>query len=94
MTEKKAYKNGQPISKVEDQRMTFFFRTGIVKAEGGYVNGLMEGEWRFYREDGQLWQVGHFKADSKHGDWIRYDRQGNIEYQEVFDTGKKMRKSK
>ena len=86
------YKNGQIISKIENNRLTYYFKTGIVKAEGAFLAGMMEGEWRFYREDGQLWQVGHFEAGEKHGSWIRYDRNGLIEYDELFVNGKKGKK--
>ena len=47
----------------------------------------MEGEWIFYRETGQLWQVGNFINGQKHGPWIRYDKQDVLEYQEDFDHG-------
>ena len=51
----------------------------------------MEGEWKFYRETGQLWQVGNFKEGQKHGFWIRYDRKGELEYQEKFKDGNLMK---
>lgn len=86
------YKNGQPISKIENQVKTYYFKTGIIKAQGVCINDSMEGEWRFFRENGQLWQVGNFRENLKHGEWIRYDRQGNVEYQEFFEHGKQIRK--
>jgi antitoxin component YwqK of YwqJK toxin-antitoxin module len=46
----------------------------------------------FYRETGQLWQIGHFRDNQKHGSFIRYDRQNRIEYEEKFDNGKIIRK--
>jgi antitoxin component YwqK of YwqJK toxin-antitoxin module len=92
MQDPNTYKNGQIISKIENNRLTYYFKTGIVKAEGAYLDGMMEGEWKFYRENGQLWQVGHFKAGEKHGSWIRYDRDGHIEYDELFVNGKKGKK--
>ena len=92
MQDPKTYKNGQIVSQAENNRLTYYFKTGIVKAEGAYLNGMMEGEWRFFREDGQLWQVGHFVAGEKHGSWIRYDRSGQIEYDELFVNGKKGKK--
>jgi antitoxin component YwqK of YwqJK toxin-antitoxin module len=92
MIGEKTYKNGQIVSKLENDRLTYYFKTGIVKAEGAFLDGLMEGEWRFFREDGQLWQVGHFWAGEKHGSWIRYDRNGQVEYDEQFVNGKKGKK--
>lgn len=53
-----------------------------------FINKAMEGEWKFYRESGQLWQVGTFNKGEKHGRWIRYDKQENLEYDETFENGK------
>ncbi|MCD8506048.1 MAG: hypothetical protein LRY37_02795 [Alkalibacterium thalassium] len=52
----------------------------------------MEQEWIFYRKTGELWQVGHFKADQKHGRWLRYSRDGEVEYDEQFENGKQLKK--
>jgi antitoxin component YwqK of YwqJK toxin-antitoxin module len=48
----------------------------------------MEGEWIFYRETGQLWVVGNFKNNKKHGSWVRYDKNDKIEYNENFENDK------
>lgn len=87
MLEKKFYANGQKIYDLDGDRLTFYYKNGTVKAEGPYPKA-MEGEWRFYRETGQLWQIGNFKNDQKHGLFIRYDRNDKIEYQENFENGK------
>jgi len=49
---------------------------------------MMDGEWKFYRESGQLWQVANFKNNMKHGLWVRYDRNGKEEYREIFENNK------
>jgi len=63
-----------------------------VKAKGLSVHDLMEGEWIFFRETGQLWQLGHFNGGQKHGSWIRYDKQDVLEYQEFFEFGVQRKK--
>ena len=83
----KTYSNGQKTYEQSGDQLTYYFKNGKVKAEGRSVHELMEGEWIFYRETGQLWQVGNFKGGQKHGPWIRYDKQDVLEYQEVFDHG-------
>jgi len=88
MLEKKLYANGQPVYKLADGMLIFYYKNGTVKAEGPYPDNMMEGEWRFYRESGQLWQIGNFKNNQKHGSWIRYDRNNNVEYQETFEHNK------
>lgn len=52
----------------------------------------MEGEWKFYRETGQLWQIGNFKEGQKQGSWVRYDKKDKLEFQENFDRGKLVKK--
>ena len=57
MHDKKNYANGQPVYELADNKLTYYFKNGKVKAFGPFINNLMEGEWIFYRETGQLWQV-------------------------------------
>jgi antitoxin component YwqK of YwqJK toxin-antitoxin module len=88
MLDKKNYANGQKANELTGDKLTWFFKNGNVKAEGLFINNLMEGEWRFYRETGQLWQVGNFRHGTKNGSWVRYDKKDQVEYQEVFEKGK------
>lgn len=92
MLDKKEYANGQKVYELKDDHLTFYFKNGRVKAEGDYQDSLMEGEWKFYRETGQLWQVGSFKKGEKNGAFTRFNRNNEIEYQETFEGGKKVKK--
>lgn len=87
MLGKKTYANGQKVYELSGIKLTYFFKNGTLKAEGAYENEMMEGEWKFYRETGQLWQIGNFKNNKKHGNWIRYNRDDEIEYQKTFNEG-------
>ena len=89
---KDTYVNGQKIYVIEGNILTFFLKDGKVKAQGLFENGMMQGEWRFYRATGQLWEIGHFKDDKKDGSWIRYDKNDQVEYNEVFKDGKILKK--
>lgn len=88
MMKNKEYINGQKTHEQIGEKLTYFYKDGKVKAEGVSINDLMQGEWKFYRESGQLWQVGNFKNNQKHGKWVRYDKQGHLEYDETFQDGK------
>jgi antitoxin component YwqK of YwqJK toxin-antitoxin module len=90
MMKNKTYSNGQKTFEQVGDELTYFFKNGKLKAEGISSNGIMEGEWKFYRETGQLWQVGNFEEGQKHGSWIRYDKKGKLEYEETFTNGKLM----
>ena len=88
MHDKKTYANGQSIKSQEGEQLSYYFKTGIIKARGLFIEGQMEGEWKFYRETGQLWQIGHFKNEVKNRSWLRYDKVGKLEYDKVFENGK------
>ncbi len=92
MIDKKAYSNGQKTSEQAGDKLTYFFKDGKIKAEGISIKGIMEGEWKFYRETGVLWQIGNFKNGKKNGSWVRYNKNDQLEYQETFDNGKCVRK--
>jgi antitoxin component YwqK of YwqJK toxin-antitoxin module len=88
MITNKTYKNGQKITSQKGDAFTYFFKSGIIRAQGKMVGGVMEGKWIFNRGTGELWQIGHFKANQKHGRWVRYDRKGKPEYDEEFENSK------
>lgn len=92
MQEKTHYKNGQIIRELNENRMTYYYKSGAKKAEGDFFNGKMQGEWSFYNENGVLLQIGHLKDDIKDGSWVRLNQHGEIEYNEVFQMGKKVKK--
>lgn len=92
MHDKPYYTNGQAVYKNENNWMTYYYKSGKIKADGPFENDQMEGEWKFYRETGQLMQIGNFKNNQKHGAWIRFDKNDQIEYNEVFEDGKIIKK--
>lgn len=85
---KKEYANGQKVFEQEGDILTYFYKSGGIKARGISLDGIMQGEWTFYRETGQLWQIGNFKDNQKHGSWIRYNKKDQVEYNENFEKGK------
>ncbi len=93
MEREKTYANGQPVSSQRGNILTYYFKSGVVKATGPVQSDLtMDGRWVFYRENGMLWQEGHFKSGEKHGMWVRYDKLGQVEYEAEFAGGKEIRK--
>jgi len=93
MQTKTHYVNAQPVLRQDGERLTYFFKTGRTKAEGLSTDGVMQGEWRFWRETGELWQVCQFRDGKKHGAWLRYARDGAVEYRDVFEAGKLRKKA-
>lgn len=92
MKDKSRYTNGQLIYEHNDDILTYYYKNGKIKARGPSIEGKMQGEWKFYRETGQLWQIGNFKDNLKHGQMIRYDRNNQVEYDKKFNNGKLIKK--
>ena len=88
MLGKKHYNNGQKVYELTENTLSYFYKNGNLKATGPFINEFMEGEWLFYRESGQLWQVGNFEKNLKHGRFVRYDKKDEIEYDKTFLNGK------
>jgi len=92
MNGKTHYKNGQAIFEQDGDILSYYYKNGQLKARGTSIDGVMQGEWIFYRESGQLWQIGNFKDNKKHGSFIRYNREDEVEYNETFNEGKLLKK--
>ena len=52
-----------------------YWPNGWVSLEGQYVNGLQEGEWRYYDCDGSLREVLQFKGGKEFVDWEAFFRE-------------------
>ena len=92
MQNKTHYTNGQKIFVQEGELLSYFYKNGVLKARGPFIHNMMQGEWIFYRESGQLWQTGHFLNNQKHGAFVRYNKDDEVEYDETFDHGKLIKK--
>ena len=71
-----------------ENTLTYFYKNGNLKATGHFINELIEGEWLFYRESGQLWQVGNLENNLKYGRFVRYDKKDEVEHDKTFLNGK------
>jgi len=93
MQDKQHYANGQEVYRQDKNKRTYYYKNGKIKAEGPFEKDQMEGEWRFYRETGQLLQIGNFLNNEKYGEWTRFDKNDQLEYNELF-VHDKVRKTK
>jgi antitoxin component YwqK of YwqJK toxin-antitoxin module len=63
---------------------TTYYPNGGIKFTGGYVDGEMHGEWRWYRTDGSLMRTGAFDRGRQVGVWRTYDRAGHVVKETAF----------
>ena len=47
----------------------------------------MDGEWKFYYEEGTVEWIGQWIEGEKHGVWEKYEKNGKLKYKEEY-TGK------
>lgn len=93
MEREKTLGNGQGISSQRGNILTYYYKTGIVKATGPVDgNQKKDGKWSLYKENGMLLEVGLFKAGEKHGIWQGYDKLGQLSYEVEFSEGKEVSK--
>lgn len=85
------YTNGQIIKEQKGDTLTFYHKDGAIKAQGKCIDGLFEGRWEFFKKEGFLWNVGHFKHNQKHGQWTLYNPDGSVKKGEVYEMGKRIK---
>ena len=55
-----------------------YHKDGSVWARGPKVDGELDGYWEWFRKDGTRMRSGHFSRGVKVGEWVTYDRKGNV----------------
>ena len=67
-----------------DGSCRYYFKNGIMMAEGFYVKGKMSGYWHTFYENGQLKQKGKYDHrnkgiySQKTGKWLEYTADGKL----------------
>ena len=67
-----------------------FHPNGKKYIEGHYKDGLRDGYWASWYNDGQLWSEGNFKKDKSDGERTVYHPNGTLHYKGTFDMGKRV----
>ena len=89
--------NGQIIAEGEYKKDGETGREWIGKFIEYYYNGQMRWEWNYkngetvssfhYFENGQLEYEGIYKDGKMDGKWVKYDDEGNITDEDIFENG-------
>ncbi len=67
------------------QQHVEYHRDGSVWARGEDVDGAPDGYWEWFRKDGTRMRSGYFRAGGQVGEWVTYDRNGNVVKTTDFD---------
>ena len=55
-----------------------YHKDGSLWAKGQMLDGVMVGDWEWFRKDGSKMRSGSFDNGEKVGDWTTYDRIGAV----------------
>ncbi len=58
------------------------------KEQGSFKNGLREGLWVGYHENGQLAYKGDYKNGNAEGSWVSYHDNGQLMYKGDYKNGR------
>ena len=64
-----------------------YYKNGKIKYEGDFVNGKIEGEGKYFSENGEYY-IGQWSNGRQHGKGKMYYKNGNIRYEGDFINGK------
>ena len=64
------------------------------QTQGTYKDGILDGPWVRYYDDGQLYEKGDYKNGKEEGSWVRYHDNGQSDqfYSGTYKNGVKVRR--
>ena len=60
------------------ERHIEYHKDGSIHAQGDMVGGSPDGYWEWFRLDGTRMRSGYFDHGNQVGEWITYDRGGEV----------------
>jgi uncharacterized protein len=57
------------------------------KKQGLFENGIKEGLWNYYHDNGQLYSKGNYKNGNQDGYWVHYHENGQLNSKGDFKNG-------
>jgi len=62
-----------------------YHKDGSIWGKGMMKGELPEGYWEWFRKDGTKMRSGYFTSGKQTGEWITYDKKGEIVKKTLFD---------
>ena len=56
----------------------YFIENDELAFEGDFLDGLPDGRHKYYHPNGKRRLIGHYEGGQKHGDWSRFDKEGQL----------------
>ena len=67
-----------PQKKPTSQPHVHYHKDGSVWAKGQMLEGVLTGEWEWFRKDGTIMRSGQFENGIQVGEWTTYDKDGRV----------------
>ena len=70
-------KDGKPLN----GHYEYFYDNGVLRTKGTWINGMKEGAWSHFHENGKIWSRGFFHNDKRFPStkfWETYDENGKL----------------
>ena len=67
-----------------------YFEGGAMQYEGPILRDKREGEWKFYHRDGWLKNLKNYKEGEYHGNFIEYNKKGEVVVEGQYENGKRV----
>jgi antitoxin component YwqK of YwqJK toxin-antitoxin module len=67
-----------PAKKPAAKKYIQYHKDGSIWAIGQTIDGSATGYWEWFRKDGTKLRSGWFEKGEQAGEWITYDKKGNI----------------
>lgn len=64
---------------------THFYKSGVVKSKGNYLDSKKDGKWIYYYADGKKEQEGNFVENKLKGNWTWYYQNGQVKRTEFYN---------
>ena len=66
------------LNSFSQEKKTEYWKNNNKKGEGTVVDGMKDGKWRFWYEDGSKWCEGTYKNDKQTGQWTYWHINGKV----------------
>ena len=67
-----------PAKKNSAEAHVVYHKNGSIWAKGQKLGDVCVGYWEWFRLDGTKMRSGHFENGEQVGEWITYDKQGQV----------------
>lgn len=70
-------------------KASHYYKNGKLQMQGHIKNGVRDGKWIAWDDQGRMLSTGNYKDGFEHGMWTVWFPSGQVRYEGMFDSGKR-----